>query len=438
MISTSSISRLGAKLVAMTASIFLVASMSHGQDKGLLDKLKEKVRSKVTRTEVFFRVGDSGLACRANSIEDARQGVFDPKVPTKPSALGISIRSDGRTVDRVPLQIPAGGSCAELKAQLVDLKTNEPLLDQKTPGPATTAAIDQRDTAAMPPTQEQVTIPSGDANPGKSVSHNPIMFEQLDVIGLRVGMSESAAVQLLKKDNPDIVIDEMVAGVHRGDRQYRGGTTRYGVDAAKLADYMQWRKNGQPEYQMPYIKVGLAARPPGKVATSLIVIQTSVQTPGSQEESRVLAVSRSLLFSGEKRPTVKSLLDALIEKYGHPSVNWPQGAGDGRGSIYSWEFDAKGRWRDNPATRTYPVFGETVLLGWIDVRNQSPGLQAQIVSDPQEPVLAIELNVSYGDPTLTMRNNQERIRLTNSLINEWNSSLEEKAIGGASKQKPKL
>ncbi len=168
--------------------------------------------------------------------------------------------------------------------------------------------------------------------PAKIVSKRPDGAPVDDVVGVRPGMTWDEAVNVVLCDNPLLVVTENT------DRGYNintfGHHIRQGFDAKFAEPRVQ--KTGRDlvkEMEEEAVRRGTNTRiVPLKPGQS----RYYVSTMGPPGQERVISVAREEYYPDGKLPTVSGLKDALVAKYGEPSLI------QGSGNMLYWEYDPKG------------------------------------------------------------------------------------------------
>ncbi|WP_148276604.1 hypothetical protein [Sphingobium sp. SYK-6] len=165
-----------------------------------------------------------------------------------------------------------------------------------------------------------------------------------DVVGVRPGMSWDEAANVVQCDNPMLVVTE------NSSRKYRiethGAKIRHGFDA-KFAE-ARVEKTGQEivrEMQRDAMR-----RANNAYEAPLQPGQTRyyVGTMGLPGQERVISVAREEYYPEGQSPTVASVEQALIAKYGTPTSQ----ADNGPRRSLSWKYDPTGRL----VTETSPLY----------------------------------------------------------------------------------
>ena len=174
-----------------------------------------------------------------------------------------------------------------------------------------------------------VKCPAKDSNPRTAGA--PVD----DVVGVRPGMTWNEAATFVMCDNPMIVVTENTGRNY--DIQTYGQKLRQGFDG-------RWAEARVVKSSRDYLREmsEAAARRSGNAAAEPLPGGQSrfyVSTMGLPGEERVISVAREEAYADGKQPTIDSLTQALIAKYGQPSE-----ANDaGRVVQMWWEYDPSGK-----------------------------------------------------------------------------------------------
>ena len=153
-----------------------------------------------------------------------------------------------------------------------------------------------------------------------------------DVTGIRPGMSWDEAANFVMCDNPLMVVTEnsRTFNINTNGQHIRQGfdgkfaEPRVVKNSQQILDDM--RKGEMLRTENAYV----APLQPGQSRYGL----TFMGMPGQE---RVLSVAREEYFANGKQPTMDSVKQALIGKYGTPTYE-----NDGQRSYFAWEFDPAG------------------------------------------------------------------------------------------------
>ncbi len=210
-----------------------------------------------------------------------------------------------------------------------------------------------------------------------------------DVVGVRPGLTYEEAADLVMCSN-----DLMVVGppITRGfDIQTYGQTIRQGFTA----------RTAEPRIQktskeiMQEMQDDMMARSGNAVRYDLAPGQAkwNVTTMGMPGQEKVIAAGREEWFAEGKNPTMASVADALVKKYGTPSINQ-----DNPGQRFMrWVYDPFGRL----ATETSPIVNQCAGTGGSGGVNLSPDcglvVEARVTPLQENPALARSLDVGVVD-----------------------------------------
>jgi hypothetical protein len=161
-----------------------------------------------------------------------------------------------------------------------------------------------------------------------------------DVLGVRPGLTYDEAVNAVLCSHEMLVMLPITRGF---DLQTYGHTLRQGF-TARFAE----REKSSKEY-MDEISGSFSARSGNAVTQDMLPGQSKwyVTAMGMPEAERVIHVAREEWFEEGRNPTMASVEQALIKKYGPPSRNYLQSA-----RTLAWIYDPRGRL----ATETSPLF----------------------------------------------------------------------------------
>lgn len=156
-----------------------------------------------------------------------------------------------------------------------------------------------------------------------------------DVVGVRPGMSWDEAVNVIECDNPMLVVTENTSRTYRIETH--GVKIRQGFDARFAEARVQ--KTGQEiirEMQRDAMR-----RANNAYEAPLQPGQTRyyVGTMGLPGQERVISVAREEYYPEGQLPTVDSVAQALIAKYGTPT----QERDNGPSRSLIWKYDPTGR-----------------------------------------------------------------------------------------------
>jgi len=165
-----------------------------------------------------------------------------------------------------------------------------------------------------------------------------------DVVGVRPGMGWGEAVNIVECDNPMLVVTENKSRTYRIETH--GAKIRQGFDARFAEARVQ--KTGQEI--MREMQQDAMRRANNAYVAPLQPGQTRyyVGTIGLPGQERVISVSREEYYPEGQLPTVGSIEQALIAKYGTPT----QQRDNGGSRSLTWKYDPTGRL----VTETSPLY----------------------------------------------------------------------------------
>lgn len=155
-----------------------------------------------------------------------------------------------------------------------------------------------------------------------------------DVTGVRPGMPWDEAANLVMCDNPLMVVTENTF------RKYNINTFGQHIRQGFDGKFAEPRVVRNPQQTVANMMNQAMERENNAYATPLPIGQSRyfVSTTGLPGQEQVLTVAREESFAEGKQPTVDSLKQALIAKYGEPSQENDSGAN----TILYWEYDPSG------------------------------------------------------------------------------------------------
>lgn len=215
-----------------------------------------------------------------------------------------------------------------------------------------------------------------------------------DVLGVRVGMGFDEAANVVLCTNDLLVVDPNAG---RGfNIQTYGQTIRQGF-SARFAEPRAVKSSRQIMQEMNeefMARSGNAVRPDDMKPGQSKWYVTTMGLPGQE---KVIAAAREEWFAEGKNPTVESVEQALVKKYGTPSSR----TANNSVVIVGWAYDPRGR----PITETSPLFGQCHGISDPDGgTNFSPdcGLSvlAQVRNLRDNPALAQNFQVGVIDQAL--------------------------------------
>lgn len=207
-----------------------------------------------------------------------------------------------------------------------------------------------------------------------------------DVVGVRPGMTYDEAVNVVLCSHEMLVLQHDTRGFNiqtYGQTLRQGFTARF-AEAEKSADAL--RKE---------MLEGFSARSGNAVTQDMGPGQSKwyAATMGMPGAERVISVAREEWFEAGRNPTLDSVEQALIKKYGTPSRKQALNQ-----RVLAWIYDPLGR----IATETSPLYsGCTASSDPDGGTNFSPDcgivVGAQIVPMPENPDLALYMQVGVVD-----------------------------------------
>jgi len=207
-----------------------------------------------------------------------------------------------------------------------------------------------------------------------------------DVVGVRPGLTYDEAKNVVLCSDEMLVVQEGIAGFRINTF---GQTVRQGF-SARFAE----REKSSAEIQKEMME-GFSARSGNAVTQDMQPGQSkwSVSTMGLPGQERVVSVAREEWFEAGRNPTLASVEQALIKKYGTPSRNQQP-----HQRMLAWIYDPRGRL----ATETSPLFSSCTGMSDPDGGTSfSPDcgivVAAQIAPSPENPELAQYFQVGAVD-----------------------------------------
>ena len=198
-----------------------------------------------------------------------------------------------------------------------------------------------------------------------------------DVVGVRPGMTYEEAANVVMCSNDLMVVAPPIT---RGfNIQTYGQTVRQGFDA-RLAEPRVEKTSKQIMQEM---QDDMIARSGNAVRYDLAPGQSKwhVTTMGMPGEEVVVGAGREEWFAEGKNPTMASVADALIKKYGTPTIDQDNPSQ----RWMRWIYDPFGR----PATETSPLYNSCAGTGASGGVNLSPDcglvVEAHVIADAGQP-----------------------------------------------------
>ncbi|HEV2424443.1 MAG TPA: hypothetical protein VGZ29_06425 [Terriglobia bacterium] len=166
--------------------------------------------------------------------------------------------------------------------------------------------------------------------PAKASTDRPAGAPVDDVVGVRPGMTWDEAANFVMCDNPMLVITENTSrgyNINTYGQHLRQGFDAKFAEARVVKTSQQILQDMENDSMRRGANTYVAPLRPGQV-------RYFVTTMGRPGEEKALSVAREEYFPTDKLPTVESVKQALITKYGEPSqVN---------GNNLWWEYDPAG------------------------------------------------------------------------------------------------
>jgi hypothetical protein len=313
-----------------------------------------------------------------------------------------------------------------------------------------------------PPGQAGAGAASGNA-PAKAVLpslDDGTEFGRVTVAGLRIGMTESAAIRVIQAASPKLAMHPYWLSTSLLSEQKLRGA---------IGSPKPLRPDASWERGAPYLKVGLEftsgsnfggdclqALRPGVPDTPVAAQNQTCEriwlqlTPGDPDEARVVAISRTLVFGGSAEPPLEGLVKDVQAKYGKPSRIAGTNA-TSKGDIPAlliWAFDGAGKleassaadplsdriagWDSAPVGWTGGYSGRVNVIGGdegpeftrlVHISNNPRQLTVAINPSSTGPLLAGRLHVTLMDPGGVLKNHELRIAAANRLIDAHNARI---------------
>ncbi|MBL8199734.1 MAG: hypothetical protein JNK40_02070 [Chromatiales bacterium] len=242
-----------------------------------------------------------------------------------------------------------------------------------------------------------------------------------DVVGVRPGMTYEEAANVVMCSNDLMVV---TGPITRGfNIQTYGETLRQGF-TARLAEPRVEKTSKQIMQEM---QDDMMARSGNAVRYDLKPGQSkwNVTTMGLPGEEKVIGAGREEWYAEGKNPTMASVADALMKKYGTPSIDQ-----DNPGQRFiRWVYDPFGRL----ATETSPIRSQCAGTGASGGVNLSPDcgivVEAHIIPMQDNPDLARSLETGVVDQA----NGYELVTTVEQTLQEREQQKRAKAVEEASK-----
>jgi hypothetical protein len=211
-----------------------------------------------------------------------------------------------------------------------------------------------------------------------------------DVLGVRPGMTYEEAANLVLCSNELMIVQADGRGFQI--KTY-GETLRQGF-SARLAQPRVEKTSKQIMAEMQDYAIGSSGN---RVNEDMKAGDSEwyVGTIGLPGKERVINAAREEWFAEGRNPTMESVEQALLKKYGAPTRNQPSSGGQ---KYITWAYDTFGR----PITETSPLFNKCTGVADPDGgANFSPDcgevVTATIFSMPDNPALSRFLQVGVVD-----------------------------------------
>ena len=242
-----------------------------------------------------------------------------------------------------------------------------------------------------------------------------------DVVGVRPGMTYEEAANVVMCTNDLMVVAPPIT---RGfDIQTYGQTVRQGF-TARLAEP---RVEKTCKQIMQEMQDDMMARSGNAVRYDLKPGQSkwTVTTMGMPGAEKVIGAGREEWFPEGKNPTMASVADALIKKYGPATFDH-----DNPGQRFMrWIYDPLGR----PVTETSPLYNSCAGTGASGGVNLSPDcgivVEAHLTPTPDNPALARSMDVGVVDQA----NGYQLVTATEQALEQAEQQKRSKAVEDASK-----
>lgn len=214
-----------------------------------------------------------------------------------------------------------------------------------------------------------------------------------DVVGVRPGLTYDEAANVVKCSNELMVITE--GGTGGFNIQTYGQTLRQGF-TARLAEERVEKTSKQIMEEM---QDDMMARSGNAVRYDLQPGQSKwlVTTMGMPGQEKVVAAAREEWFADGKQPTIASVGDALLKKYGKPTFDKDNAAEGGQRWI-RWIYDPFGRPVLSETSPLYNSCTGTSINGGV---NLSPDcglvVEAHVIPMPDNRAMARSMDVGVVD-----------------------------------------
>ncbi len=242
-----------------------------------------------------------------------------------------------------------------------------------------------------------------------------------DVVGVRPGMTYEEAANVVMCTHDLMVVTDGGAGGF--NIQTYGQQLRQGF-SARLAEPRVQKTGKQIMQEM---QDDMMARSGNAVRYDLKPGQSkwTVTTMGMPGAEKVIGAGREEWFPEGKNPTMASVADALIKKYGPATFDH-----DNPGQRFMrWIYDPLGR----RATETSPLYNSCAGTGVSGAVNLSPDcgivVEAHLTPMPDNPALARSMDVGVVDQA----NGYQLVTATEQALEQAEQQKRSKAVEDASK-----
>jgi hypothetical protein len=243
-----------------------------------------------------------------------------------------------------------------------------------------------------------------------------------DVVGVRPGMTYDEAANVVLCTNELLVVTGPITTGF--NIQTHGQTLRQGFTAR----FAEPRVEKTSQQIMQEMQDDMMARSGNAVRHDLAPGQAKwhVSTMGMPGEEKVIGAGREEWFAEGKNPPMASVADALLKKYGTPSINQNQ---QGSQHFIRWVYDPFGRL----ATETSPIHTQCAGTGASGGVSLSPDcglvVEAHIVPMPDNPELARSLETGV----VHQANGYELVTAVEQSLGQQEQQKRAKAVEEASK-----
>lgn len=210
-----------------------------------------------------------------------------------------------------------------------------------------------------------------------------------DILGVRPGLTYEEAASLVLCSHELLLVNEDKSR-RISDFQTYGHAVRQGF----VARFARERVQRTPQQIMRDMSDAAIARGSNRVVRDVLPGESrwSVGTIGVPGEERVVSLAREEWFAEGNNPTIASLGQALIQKYGTPTDMFPDFNGKGSLSL-SWKYDRQGQPRSG-----LPCNGTVAPDGGVNYSQQcSLTVNAWILPLRGNPDIASHFDVGVTD-----------------------------------------